>query len=235
MEAKLKSISNLIPWSLLLKAFLFGAGWLALPFWLFIIFSLYLYLVPFFQPLKLGVPFVITLLLASFIEPNGWLSIFFSIIFFFILGIKDLVFVDRQTAYTLLVFVLSFLSILFSFSRFDSGVGVESFIWLLVVGSILTLLLRSFLKYNLIKVDRRKRNTLLGFSLLLFLEAGLATLFLPANFFHQTAIVFFSFVVIFELLTDYLSERLTPKRGLIYFSLYFAAIAIILASIEFVI
>lgn len=233
MEAKLKSISNLIPWSLLLKAALFGAGWLVLPFWLFIVFALYLYFVPYFQPLKLGVPFGITLLLALLVEANGWLAVFFALIFFFILGIKDLVFVDRQTAYSFLVFVLSFLSVLIFFSKFDYGVSLASFAWLIFSGILIVLLVNSFIKYNLEKIDRRKRNTLLGFSFLLFIEAGLVALFLPVNFFHQTAILFFSFVVIFELMTDYLSQKLSMRRGLMYFSLFFAALVIILASAEF--
>lgn len=235
MVEKLRLTLNQIPWSLLLKAFLFGAGWMVLPFWVFVVFSLYLFLVPWFQPRKLLVPFVATMLLASFIEPNFWTSAFFSVVFFFILGIKDLLFVDRTTAFSLLVFVLSFLSILFSFSKFDSGMGLYAFAWFLGLSGLIFLIVRSFINYSFDDIDRRKKNTFLGIMLLLFLELGISMLFLPINFFAQTALLFFSLIVLLEIASDHFAGKMNPKRGLAYFSLIFTVFVVILAFAEFTI
>lgn len=231
MEEKLKSILRPIPWSLILKAFLFALGWLLLPFWLFIIFSLYLYLVPLFQAKVLALPFVFTLFLASLTQPHFWVAVFFGVIFFFILGIKDLVFVDRRTSYGILAFVLMFVAIFYSFSRFDYGWDAAPFLWMLGLSAVFSLLLNNFLKnYIGQESDRRLKNTLLGLVFLLFFESGLVILLLPITFLVQSALLFLIAVALFELSSDYFLKRLDARRVLIYFSVFFGISALIISG-----
>ena len=98
MAEKLKLILRPIPWSLLLKAAAFGVGWLILPFWVFVVLAALLYFLPVFQVLKLLFPFVLTLILAYLVPPSLWAGLFLSALFFFILGVKDLVLIDRAAA-----------------------------------------------------------------------------------------------------------------------------------------
>jgi hypothetical protein len=70
-----------------------------LPFWLFLIVALYLYFVPITGAHKVSAPFFVLLLISLF-ESQGILdAIIFAAIFYFILLIKDLLIIDRRSAY----------------------------------------------------------------------------------------------------------------------------------------
>lgn len=228
MEAKLKSISGQIPWSLLLKAVIFAASWQALPFWIFVAVALLLYLVPFFQPQRLAFPFFLTLILGAIMQPSFWMAVFLGIIFFFIIGVKDLVFVDRSNAFSLLVFVLLFLLIFLNYSKFDSGISFMAFASTLLIGASFFLLGRNSRGY--MRLEEKGNSAVYGgVALLIFLEFALVALFLPLNFFGQTELLFLIVVILYEVLADYFSGKMTPRLSLIYFSLLFSSFVLILA------
>src|SRR5882724_5769539 len=120
MAAKLKSITGRIHWFLLAKAAIFGFGWLVLPAWLFFALAAGLYFIPFFRPQKLLIPFLLVLGFALKAPVNFWAAIFLGCVFYCLLGIKDLVFIDRAAAYEVLVFLLAFLYIFAFFGVWNS-------------------------------------------------------------------------------------------------------------------
>src|SRR5689334_4150926 len=114
MAEKLKLIIRRIPWSLLLKAvalallWAFGKASLAAgavtPFVLFVVIACAAYILPLFRPRAMAVPFFCALVLGFFVPFSALATLAFALIFFLILGIKDLVLVNRETAYETLLF-----------------------------------------------------------------------------------------------------------------------------------
>jgi len=134
MAEKLKSILKRTNWSSLLRAVIFAAAWWATPFisfWVFLLVALYLYFVPFTGAEKVSVPFFV-LLLISFLQGNSILAaVIFGAIFYFIILIKDLLIIDRRSAYDILVLVLSYLLIRNFFLRVGGSLedGRSSIVW----------------------------------------------------------------------------------------------------------
>lgn len=234
MEEKLKLTLNRIPWYLVLKAALFGAGWLVLPYWLFLVLAAYLYLIPLFQAATVGLPFLFTLFLAAVIPGSLWAALFLSLLFFFIAGIKDLVFVDRLTAFSLLVLVLLFLLFFYSYSVFDAGLALVSAGWFLGAVLVSFFLFRSFVIYGFKdRATKRFRNTALALLSFFVLEIALALLVIPMNFLYSTALLFLAAALLFEMSVDYWGNSLRPRRILGYFSLFFVLMVILISLADF--
>lgn len=233
MEEKLRSISRTIPWSLALKAAAFGLGWYVLPFWLFLLLGLGLYLVPLFQPVHLLLPLLLAFFFAAVLAYSAWAALVLGIIFFFILGIKDLVFIRRGAAYETLVFLLFFLIFLNYFARFGAWGGLTDIALGALVVIIAALLLRGFVLYRSPAAGewaRRKRFVVFGLAGLLLWQWQTALLFLPLNFFYQTAVLFLAAVVVTELFLAYAQDELTRRKILVHFSFLFVFVSFVLAA-----
>ncbi len=233
MEEKLRSISRTIPWSLALKAAAFGLGWYVLPFWLFLLLGLGLYFVPLFQPMHLLLPLLLTFFFAAVLAYSSWAALMLGIIFFFILGIKDLVFIRRGAAYETLIFLLFFLAFLNYFARFGAWGGWTDMGLGILVATVAALLLRGFVLYRAPEAGewaRRKRFVLFGLAGLLLWQWQAALLFLPLNFFYQTAILFLAAVVLAELFLAYAQGELTRRKILLHFSFLFVFVSFVLAA-----
>lgn len=109
METKLRLILKRIHWSLALKAAILAVVWMVLPGWAFLILSAYLYFVPFFDPWKLFLPFLVFLFLAFTGPPNPGFALILGSLFYVILGIKDLILIDRRSAYDIMILISLFL------------------------------------------------------------------------------------------------------------------------------
>lgn len=238
MAAKLRLILKRIPWSLVLKAGIFGVAWLLLPFWGFLLLALYFYFLPLFQPSRLFLPFGLSLLLAAIFSPSVWAAIFLAVLFFFILGIKDFILLERLTAYSLLVFVLCFLIFFYSFLNFDTGLTLHAFGWFLLVGVLFFMLGRGLLNYSsraqeIPQGDLRFKYTALALGALVLVEGSLVLLFLPLNFFYKTALLFIAGVILLECMRDYFGAKLGREHILTYFSIFFVGLIFILSLAEF--
>jgi hypothetical protein len=234
MEEKLKSISGRIPWSLLLRAVAFGVGWLILPFWAFLILAVGIYFLPVFQVWKLFFPFILTLILA-FLVPSGlWAALFLSALFFFILGVKDLVLIDRTAAFRFLLYIFLFIAFFYSFSRFDYGLTAASFFWFFALSLLFSFLLGNFFVYSRLGTEKKRfRSVALALLGMILFELSLAVLFLPLNFLTATILVFTAAVILFELASDYFSGRLTSIRIMSYGTIFFVIYALLLSSQSF--
>lgn len=233
METKLKSIFGRIHWSLALKAAIFSLGWFFLPFWAFLLIALYFYFSPLFRPLTLALPFSLLILFAA-AEPKGVpLAVFFAVLFYLILGIKDLILINRKESYEALVLLLSFLMFVTFFVRLDGGIDLRALPYSLATVTAFVFLALCFLRYDLgfeEKNVRRRRNIALGLTGILLWQISLAALFLPINFLYQAAILFLAAAMALTLMADYFANRLSRQRILVDFSIALVVLVFILGS-----
>lgn len=192
MAAKLKSITNPIPWSSLLKPLAVALAWLILPWWAFLAIAAYCYLVPFFRPLSVAPAFLIFLFLALNSPSGLFQAVYAAVVLALILGIKDFVIVNRKAAYQLLVFLLSFAGCLLLYRVFSAWSLPTAFLSLGVLALSWFWLLRSF-------PEKRDIPALpSAIAALILFEVGAVIFFLPINFFAQAALLFFASILLFE-------------------------------------
>ncbi|MBI3588793.1 MAG: hypothetical protein HY093_00020 [Candidatus Liptonbacteria bacterium] len=256
MVEKLKLILKPTPWSLVVKALIFGGAWLVLPFWLFLLIASYFYFVPLFKPLKFIRPFSIFLVLISplFAKASLGLAAVTACIFFLILGVKDLVFVNRKPKYEIAIYLIYLLLFWVFFSSFENWLGTGVVFGSLGLAAVFFLLTRSFLNYEEIlnpvslemgvrggsNLEGRKgegvysRETLAAvFVALLVWQLVWVLLFLPFNRIYQTATVFLMVVLVLETILAHFNHSLTRKRLLVNFTAIFVFMVLTLASLSF--
>lgn len=214
---------------LIFKAFIFGLGWLLLPFWMFLLVALYLYLVPFFQPFNLIVPYIMTIAAAAALPYGLWFAIFLGVLFFLLVGIKNLILVNRFENHQLMVFLLFFLLFFGFFSGFENWQKWTSSAALFGVAAAFFLLFRELADYYPDAPDGKK-ILVAGIGSVLIWQAASAIIFLPLNYFYQTAILFLAAIILTDILLEYLVRKLDRKKILWNFSVFFALMAAILAS-----
>ncbi len=233
MVEKLRLASRQIPWSLVLRAAVFAIAWLYLPFWLFLLIVLYLYLSPLFQPLKLALPFLLLLFFTAAEPATVWRAVFFAVLFALILGIKDLIFIERKSAYEILILLLLFPLYIIFFSHFDSWQGFSPFASSLLISLVFFFLCRGFLRYGKDpSFDNipRAASVAVGITSLMVWQLALAMLFLPISFLYQSAIAFLATVLLLEAIFHYIERSLVRERILLHFSVFFIFLVIILGS-----
>src|SRR5258708_3233304 len=118
MVAKLRSILRQTRWSLIAKASIFGVAWFFLPFWVFTIVAIYLYLSSLFRAGRFLFPFFLIYAITWFSSPTLWLALYASVLFCCILGIKDLIFIKRAQVYEIFALLALFLVYTGFFARF---------------------------------------------------------------------------------------------------------------------
>jgi len=235
--AKLRSTLKQIPWSLALRAAALAVIWLAAPTWLFVALALLAYFVPLFQPSRFALPFVATLVLSALTPPSVWLMPLVGVLFFAILGAKDLILIDRAGAYETSVLVLVFLSTLAFFSRCTTLEHASAFAWSFVVACVIFILLRAFGEYlatsdDAVRTHSSPRRRLLawGVTALATWQVSLAALALPLGRFAQSAMVFATVAVLAGIELDYLRSRLDRPRLLAYAGTFTVLLGAILFS-----
>lgn len=218
---------------LFLRAGIISFLWLFLPFWIFLAAALYFYFFPFFQPLRLALPFFLTLVTAAIRQPadpgSFWFALFIAALFFLIFGIKNLIFVKRAEAHQLLVFSLLFLTFLSFFSGFEAWQHWTISFFALGASAVFFFLAKELAEYNP-ESSRRRTFLTLGLGALFIWQLCLILLFLPLNYFYETAILFLSAVLLLDILLEHLKNRLDRRKLLADFSIFFVFTAVILAS-----
>lgn len=214
---------------LLLKAGMFGLGWWALPIWIFVPVALYLYFVPPFQPLRLALPFALTLAAALMVPANPWFAALLAGIFFLVLGIKNLIFINRFASHQLLVFLVLFLVFANFFSRFENWQSWAVPIWASGLAVLFFFLTQELFKYESVR-GRRERFALAGIGGLFVFQLSAALLVMPLNYFSQTAFLFLASVILLDLLLGYSSDHLDRRKILADFSIFFVLAVVLLAS-----
>ena len=241
MVEKLRSILKQISWSLLLKAVIFGAAWWALPFWLFAIIALYLYFVPIMGTGKVSVPFFVLLLISFFQEQNPLPAILFAAIFYFILLIRDLLIIDRRSAYEILMLVLSYLLMRSFFLNAGGAFDFGALLYSLVAAWAVSVLVVSFVKNFSIVPEESLREArsfrrMLGWMIFLIIwQLLIVGTFLPLDFLYQSAIIFLVSATMINLVPQYIFGELSREKVLATGSVLFALLVIVLASARWII
>lgn len=236
MELKFESISNRIHWSLALKAALVGVAWYAFSFPFFALLVVALYLVPLFDPLKFIAPFLAMLVLGAVLPPYFLFSLFFACAFYFILGIKDLILVQRSTAYEALI-LLFLLGFSFSFFfHFQAGASGVALVFVALGVASIALLVQRFFTYHEKEGQRsahfgQGEKRIASFLYAFFLgECALAVLLIPMNSTLRTALLFLAGMVGFEVLTEHVLHELTWQRAFAYLTLLFVFTILMLTA-----
>jgi len=236
MVEKLRSILKQTNWSLALKAVIFGIAWWALPFWLFLIVALYLYFVPIMGANKVSAPFFVLLWISLFQDKNILAAVLFAAIFYFILLIKDLLIIDRRSAYEILMLILSYLLVRSFFLNVGGSLGLEAIAYSLLAAWGVSALVMGFIKNfsdpsKASLADGRSFRRVLGWMIFILMwQLFLVGLFLPLNFLYQSAIVFLVAAILIDLVPQYIFGQLSRTKVLATGTVLFALLVIVLAS-----
>ena len=207
MAGKLKSISKRIHWSLVVKAGIFGAAWFSTPFPLFLLVAAWLFFVPLFDPLRLFLQFAVVLVIAAFLPETAFSALFLATLFFLLLGIKELVFINRRAAYETFLFILLFVIFLNFFSHFTRFVDQSALFVAFALSLLSSILLGGFVNYSGLGGANRKQK-----------------------FFALALAGFLVMAMLTELLVDYFTRELVPARLMVYFSAFFVFLTFLLVS-----
>jgi hypothetical protein len=240
MAEKLRSILRRISWSSVLKAVIFAVAWWALPFWLFLLVALYLYFIPITGAGMVSVPFFVLLLITLLQKPSVIFAVIFGIVFYFLLLVKDLIIIDRRSAYEVLMLVLSYLLIRGFFLNVGGSFGWWSLIDSAVAAVAVSALVGSFIKNFStasampdaagLREAHSFRRMLGWLTFLLTWQLLIVGLFLPLDFLYQSAIVFLIAVIILDLVPQYVFGELTRAKVLVTGTVLFALLVIVLSS-----
>jgi hypothetical protein len=236
MAEKLRSILRRISWSSVLKAVLFAVAWWALPFWLFLLIALYLYFIPMTGAEKVSVPFFVLLLITLLQKQSIVFAVIFGVVFYFLLLVKDLIIIDRRSAYEILMLVLSYLLVRGFFLNVGGSFGWWSLLDSAVAAAAVSALVGNFVKnFSVVPEDsvrdaRSFRRMLGWMTFLLTWQLLIVGLFLPLNFLYQSAIIFLVAVIILDLVPQYVFGELTRVKVLATGTVLFALLVIVLSS-----
>lgn len=220
MEAKLKLISDRIPWSLACKAAVFAVAWFYSPFSWFVVVALAMYLSPFFQPFLVAVPFGFLLIIMSLLLPNFWIAAYCGIIFFLLLGIKDLVFVYRLQAYQFTTFLLYLLLTVRFLVDAKTFMDERSLAAAFLFSIVFFILGKSLVDYQArvageeLSITGLKTGAV-ALSALMLWEFVIVLLFLPIPFLFQVSYLFVVGVVLLDITLDYTARSLVKKNLLL--------------------
>ncbi|MCL4437431.1 hypothetical protein M1513_00080 [Patescibacteria group bacterium] len=231
MAIKLKSALKTIPWSLAAKAVITAGSWLLLPFWVFVLVVFYFYFIPLFRPFKFIALFLSFLILAFLLPVNWAAALALAVVFFLILGIKDLIFIERRTVYEISVLLISLLAFIsfFSIYSFLDISSLKGVVLILILGYFL---LRGLIDYLRTGTDNRAVDLASFVISLIISELLLVLLIMPFDFYSRLALTFLVFILLLDLNIHYFERKLTNRKILIDFTIFFILAAVILASIN---
>ena len=163
------------------------------------------------------------LLLLTFLEPAGLLfAVIFGLVFFYVLLIKDLVLIDRKSAYEITIFFLAFLLFLDFYERQGGSINDASLFY-----SFIAALLVGFLIWNFIRCfsggEQRPplHKAAIWLSTLVIWQFLIVGLFLPVDFVYQTIITFIGSIFVIDLVPQYLFGESSRTKVLVTLSIVF--------------
>jgi hypothetical protein len=231
MVEKLKSISRQTHWSLVVRAIIFALAWFFTPFWLFAMIAASLYFFPLFRPGKLFWPFV-ALLILGFLQPMSFLAFcLMGAAFYYLLLIKDLLLIDRKSAYELLLLGISF----FLLRDFYQTLGNDFNGWViwysLLLAGLMGVLIHSFIRCFSEATEQKKLAGVVGWlSFMFFWQFLILGLFLPIDFTYQSTIVFLAGALAMDLVPSYYFGELSRSKMLATSTMMFALLVIVVAA-----
>lgn len=218
MAEKLKSVLGPIHWSLLLKALAASGVWLLSPN----LAALFVAVIYFLPPYKNGaylLPFFVLEYVLLNTQPSLLLTLLIGVAVYTLLGVKNLILIDRATSFQACITLLFF----FLWALFFEG--QQEFYSLSILLTLVGLsLLFYLLSAQLVRLKTAStighHRLVLGLGAFLMFEWALVTYFLPLPVAFQTALALLATGFLLECLSQYLVGSLARKNAITYFSVF---------------
>ncbi len=208
MAARLKLVINQIHWSLAAKSLILSFS-LIFSWNLFFILALFFYFYPPFQSLLFFLPFLIYLILTKILSLNIFTFFLFAALIYLILGIKDLIIINRFLAYQILGYLFIFSLAFAFFSKIFIFTDWKNSFYGLLLALYCFLFFKGINKFSLEKeIDFKKYKIILAvFSLFLF-ELIFILNFLPFSFYLKTLILMLIVIFGMETIFNYFLNKI---------------------------
>ena len=155
-----------------------------------------------------------------------------ALVFFFILGIKDLVFVRRAQAYETLLFLLLFFLFAALFSSFPAWGAPRALLASLAAGVAAFSLLYGFFNYAFPDISSFRKIAAAGAAALLLFQGSVALLFLPFGFLAQTILLFLAAVILVQCASGSFRGSIARREVLAYALSFFAVALVVFGSVS---
>lgn len=232
MAAKLKSISDRIPWFLAGKAALAGAAFLFLPRWAFVVLLVGVYFLPWFRPGSMALSFLLALIFGATVQPSWLGALFLALVVFLVIGVKDFVFVRRDEAYEMLVFLFALAGAVLFFGSAPRD-GATALAASFAGAGALYVLLKGFTEHaSAVRSGEGAVPPALARLLvtLLLWEWLFAIAALPVPPLTAAALFFFGMVLLTEFFREYAAGELSRRRILVSATLMLVLVSFVLAA-----
>jgi hypothetical protein len=231
MAVKLKSISRQIHWSLLLRAAIFALAWFFFPFWLFCLIALYLYFTPFFQTRKLFLPFLALLILTFIQGPSLPYLVIFAALFYYLLLIKNLLLIDRNSAREILVLALTFFLVHDFYRDLGGAIGFAAVAWAFLAAILIGVLAHNFMNATADVGSPQVRRVAGWLVFLITWQFLLIGLFLPLAALYQAIVGFLAVTLAIDLIAESTRGSISRTKLLVVGTTTFAFFVILFSSI----
>jgi hypothetical protein len=243
MVPKLRLVLKNPHLQLALKAIIFG-GFLTLvklgnfgitPILFFVLVAFLLYSRPIFNTSAFLISFLILIITIIFIlkifpENNFFFlsALFFSLMFYILLGVKNLIFINRALWYLFFNLAL-FYSVFISFFYIDKSTLFAAKVLILFLA--LFLLFKEFFRFLLPEYQLPKKKALIVWLLaLIVLEIVFAVSLLPLGFINSANLAILSVFILGDLTFNYLKGTLNRRLFLIDITLFVLLILLIFGT-----
>lgn len=234
MEAKLRSIIKSTPWFLIIKAVSLSLTWLyPRLFWAYLFLAFYFYFSQSFYSIRLSLAFATILGFSTLLDRALTSALLLAILFFLLLGIKDLAFTKRSRMHGVLLFlVLTALTGLF-LHAFDEWGGTSLLLASAGFGILFFLLGKDLFRIVAGESSWYGRVPfVVGLVSFLIWQLLWALLFLPLGFLHRYFLALLVLLVGGWLIALKLRGKLTVPALIVGFSAFFAFAVVLLVSVR---
>jgi len=233
MAVRLKLVINKIHWFLMFKSALLAFAWIIFPHWLFLITTALIYFFPVFRPGTMLFPLFLFFLI-SFILPHNFLGfLLITILLFLILGIKDLIIVNRFYAYELLGFFIFLIFSFIFFQKFGQVFVLKSIIYSFLFILAFYLFFKKIFNLSIanlgIEIDQKRFKIFLTVFSFFIWQIIFLLNFLPFNFYLQTGMLALFIMIGMDFILNYFLNKIKTANILfLTFSFLFLFIFILL-------
>ena len=217
--------------AVIVKSLIFGLAWYFLPAWLFYIIALILYFIPFFQWKKFFPFFIAILGLYWFGPVTVWYAFVGAVLFGWLLGIREMLLVNRKAAAETLLLAIFFFSarVLYAMNPVAAAGGLYESLGLAVItGWMMRSLMDGFVD------EKTKPQAIVRAAAwlvaLLMWQIMMVGFLLPLDFVYQSTMAFLAAALMIDIVSSYVWGEAERKRILFVVSMVFGYLVLVLAS-----
>ena len=216
----------------LIKGAIFCLAWYLFPAWLFIPIALALYFAPFFNSGKF-LAFFFAILGIYFLAPGTLAyALIGGFLLAWLLALKELFFIDRQTIGETLVLAITFFLFRTFFLRYTiigAGAIIGSLIVAAMIGWMIRVLEESFFRDSVETAVVEIKSTP-WISALIIWQGIVVGLFMPLDFLYQSIIIFLLAVLVIDCSVTAAWKNLSREKILRTASFVFAVLVLVITA-----